>query len=1052
SRPEESFFRSLDSSVKRNTTFVKKLRTLSDQQRDSIFKDAQSLNLTKYVPEVVSAILESKMKLSDVSCAIQICCLMHQRYSEFATLLLKGMQSSFTETKDDDKSVKIARYRVTLRLLGELIIIGVFNESTNGTDILHSAFSGIITIDKATFDYLPVVISFCRHFCEDFFGITPRKNRLLIEKFNFQAPASKIISDNKKKQFRLVVFDYHAALVKYLEKQHKEIQRMTRQNLKILHTKGELNEERKENLEKSKKSFEKLHVHTGTISDILDLDMPDLPQDEQLEEAESFGISLYCPFPASELNGDYLWEDEETRSFYENLKDLKTLMPAILFKESESSGDTSAESNEANFIQNNIKLETIDEISESIENLGIQDELKDNNPETSDESKVDESMTSLFDTYLRQLATCRNRDFIDEAATEFITNFNTKGNRKALVRSLFNVPRTRLDLLPFYARLVATLTACFSEIGPSLNVMLMKDFMYRVRKKDQIHLEEKIKAARFIGELTKFRIISKDEALLCLKVALNNFTHHVIDMACCLLETCGRFLLRNPDSHIRTKNLLETMMRIKSARHLEERYVIMIENAYYHCLPPEDEKVEVRTPLQEYIRRLVIKHLITTNVEKILRQFRKLSWNNQEIADYAIKFLSSPWYIKYNNIHNLANLLSGLAEYREDVAVMVVDNIMEEIRLGLEINAMKLNQRRIATIKYLGELYNYQMIEADVIFNTLYSLITFGLLKDHSSNDIDPPDNFVRLRLVSVLLDTCGEFFDRGFKKSRLDCFLVYVQHYFWQKKSNVYWETQTFPIEIENLLLDLLDSLRPKLKPCNNLTEAKGAIEELEQNLLLIVSLSTNNNVDLEDQHRQRHTSSGSQSHDTPTQDDAEGQDVDIAEELEADDTDAHKSQSDTEDVLFDDRDEIAEGENEDVTILSGGLKAMPCEEDDDFQKEYEKALADDLLTRRQHGPKVPSLDAPLPFNRICNFSVSFISNIYFNVGENLQTDDINFVLLTRKSNKLQYKEVNIPVSDAVAANIREKIAQEKADKEEMKRLVLSHDKRQQEESFNGN
>ena len=89
---------------------------------------------------------------------------------------------------------------------------------------------------------------------------------------------------------------------------------------------------------------------------------------------------------------------------------------------------------------------------------------------------------------------------------------------------------------------------------------------------------------------------------------------------------------------------------------------------------------------------------------------------------------------------------------------------------------MKLNQRRVATIKYLGELYNYQMIEADVIFNTLYSLITFGLLKDYGSSELDPPDNFVRLRLVSVLLNTCGEFFDRGFKKTRLDCFLIYLQ------------------------------------------------------------------------------------------------------------------------------------------------------------------------------------------------------------------------------------------------------------------------------------
>lgn len=37
---------------------------------------------------------------------------------------------------------------------------------------------------------------------------------------------------------------------------------------------------------------------------------------------------------------------------------------------------------------------------------------------------------------------------------------------------------------------------------------------------------------------------------------LEDFTHHNIEMACNLLEVCGRFLYRSADSHIRTKTLL----------------------------------------------------------------------------------------------------------------------------------------------------------------------------------------------------------------------------------------------------------------------------------------------------------------------------------------------------------------------------------------------------------------------------------------------------------------------------------------------------------------
>jgi regulator of nonsense transcripts 2 len=42
------------------------------------------------------------------------------------------------------------------------------------------------------------------------------------------------------------------------------------------------------------------------------------------------------------------------------------------------------------------------------------------------------------------------------------------------------------------------------------------------------------------------------------------------------------------------------------------------------------------------------------------------------------------------------------------------------------MNIFKHNQRRIATVKYLGELYNYRMIESALVFDTLYTIVTLG--------------------------------------------------------------------------------------------------------------------------------------------------------------------------------------------------------------------------------------------------------------------------------------------------------------------------------------
>lgn len=92
----------------------------------------------------------------------------------------------------------------------------------------------------------------------------------------------------------------------------------------------------------------------------------------------------------------------------------------------------------------------------------------------------------------------------------------------------------------------------------------------------------------------------------------------------------------------------------------------------------------------------------------------------------------------------------------------------------------KYNQRRVSMVKYLGELYNYRMVDSNIIFKTLYTLITYAVNFDVNESEkgdsLDPIGNFFRVRLVCVLLDTCGQYFDRGPAKKKFDCFLNYFQ------------------------------------------------------------------------------------------------------------------------------------------------------------------------------------------------------------------------------------------------------------------------------------
>ena len=71
-------------------------------------------------------------------------------------------------------------------------------------------------------------------------------------------------------------------------------------------------------------------------------------------------------------------------------------------------------------------------------------------------------------------------------------------------------------------------------------------------------------------------------------------------------------------------------------------------------------------------------------------------------------------------------VVAALYRYHQDFVISIIDTLLERITLGLELNDFKYNQRRIAEVKYLAELYNYKMVDSPVIFDTMYRIVTFG--------------------------------------------------------------------------------------------------------------------------------------------------------------------------------------------------------------------------------------------------------------------------------------------------------------------------------------
>ena len=146
-RPEESDFHKLDSSLKKNTAFVRKLvfkkltvslinsdpcsffnllqKNFTEAQATSIRKDMNSLNLTKYIGEVSAALVEAKLKLTELTSPIEICSFLHQRYAEFAEHMMESWQKALT-IKKDEKIPNPSKLRVDIRFYSDLIAVGVF--------------------------------------------------------------------------------------------------------------------------------------------------------------------------------------------------------------------------------------------------------------------------------------------------------------------------------------------------------------------------------------------------------------------------------------------------------------------------------------------------------------------------------------------------------------------------------------------------------------------------------------------------------------------------------------------------------------------------------------------------------------------------------------------------------------------------------------------------------------------------------------------------------------------------------------------------------------
>ena len=433
-----------------------------------------------------------------------------------------------------------------------------------------------------------------------------------------------LTSPELQQRFKNVLNRYFEDVKLHVIRNNKTITAQGRRNAEAYVKSGEVFEDRQANYDRQLKAQEKLIANAQVLCYALEnQEMPDLKEKDAPDTMASAGIGLIKTgeYLRGQADGAGIWEDDDERRFYENIIELHDRVPGVLLDDQKKKKPEGED-------QVGKRTDAITEAKPSQESLTSNAALDDQST-----AIANRTVGAQVDALLARLPELQNKEQVDQVAMDFCF-LNSKASRNRLLKAVQEVPKGRSDLLPSYSRLVATLSRYMPDISHGLVSYLDEEFRSLQRRKQKDFLGQvRTGNIRYLAEMTKFGVVPEHVIFHCLKVSLDDFSRMNIEIISNLLENCGRYLLRNPDTAPRMSSFLETLQRKKGAQHLGQQERMLIENAMYYVNPPERAAIEQkeRTPVELFVFRLVYLDMNKRTYTKVLKSLRKLHWEEQEV-------------------------------------------------------------------------------------------------------------------------------------------------------------------------------------------------------------------------------------------------------------------------------------------------------------------------------------------------------------------------------------------------------------------------------------
>ncbi|KAI9179748.1 mRNA decay protein [Blastocladiella emersonii ATCC 22665] len=1097
----------LDASMKKNMVFVKKLRAVTADNAPVLLAELAKLRVDKYLAEATASLLESfspthhKLAPADLDAVLALACALHQRFAgaftpAFIQAVLAALALAPLENPREERD-RLARCKPLLRFATDCYLVGLMHPmdapagmsdlidpemaafitttspaksggsggGRKGSDPqagADDAFLGILKKLLADRANLPLLVTLVRFYAPVLFpapaspgdltaGPTPAEAAaaagLLVDPTAMVQPAFQL-------RLREGIEKYFARLSAALAAEHLDASKLAHKSREWYYERGtEAPEDLRARLEKAQKSVEALAAHVQALATHLTLPMPVLEDFAESTAASGAGITLHKT--DRRTDGAGMWEDETERDFYENVPELEQLLPPPLLLAAKSLKQALANATAA-------KADEDDGDDDRDPDARI--ELAPAGSGDADDESADPDASVLLNALLARLPRIDTRDDADALAVEFC-HYNTKTSQRRLAQALLDV-RGRPDILPLYARILAVLRPLgVGDVVVHEVERAVRRFARSKRTFGGGMFGARVLWVRYLGELTKFRVARDASAVFCAKVLLENPSPGNVEAVCHLLESCGRFLAADPPSAPRMADVLERVARTKK-RLTDTRLVLMLNSAVLASQPLSDDAkmatagglyAKERTDLDAYLLHLLAK-LDRANCQTIAQQIRKFPWRTDPtVLPLVAKRLAKVKRVKFEQIEHLANTLALVNKYHPQLAILVVDAVMEDVKVGMETNHYQGNRDRLLAVAYLGHLYRARLVDPTTIFNVLQLLISFP--------NRDGPTEFFRIRLVAQLLDVCGT----KLPAARLDTFLVMFQLYMTSKAA--------LPMDVEFVVQDLFESLRPKLKRLTYEEALQAAEEVVVQESVAMAAIRAEQERLREMQMQKQQAAAAAAA--------AREEEEEFLNELDAlvNPPPAAASNGAPEDEYEYEREEepasVADMDVAADEAAAADPPGPPRDEEAEALAELDRELAslmsdlpaaaspmlsaDEIRRRRTAGssgpgalpgstttPRIPTAEDLVALRAGASSSSSAsVAGAYIPGARQDASRGPALALVTKKANKMVARAIDVPDDSPLAKHAAAVRAREEAERVHLKNLVLSYERREREADF---